>query len=740
MISSWKRRASRRVFSFLLAAGVFGVAAIFPFRPADAATTCGTAVSEAGGSHKRCASSNGVFHVWTPSGFDATKTTYVVVYVHGWSDQCAKPSAQDATDGVPDDWYAASGAVYVDAAWSSHNLASQFAGGKLGNAVFVAIQAPTCGPTTNAKDPAHVDRTIRWKNFDDLLVDLGQAEVGAFNVPIVLIGHSGAYAHLSEWQNDNTKITHIIHLDTFYGNTSSPPVSTFKTWLKATEHKSSLIATSETKTQTASVVSTLKDAKTVSSIPSSLASMQEAARKARVLYIVANVTHMQLVTGGNVIPLLLQRVPLAGAPLDTAPTTTTQGTVPDGTSTSGSAGQAVPTENRPVLEIPIPNLNFTGIIRENGQITIPWLAQYIGGVYTFLLSIVGLMAAVMMVIGGFQYVTSGGDQGKIGAGKKRIVNALTGLVLALSSYVILYSINPDLVAFNGLQLTGVRTETLGDFTDGGLPTQLDPGVALPPPPPGSTQRTCDSTKTCLPYCRAADCTNVYCFNKNEAGCPPATLEGFDGVTLKAIYSTHSTNCVKEKFPNIPPGAPVMRITWPDIHNVIPNGQQASQLVIDGLQRAEKYIDDHHADEGLKITLRNCYRDTRLDFSWQCTIIMRAPPNNDPSSSTMGSTWPGSNPHSSGYACDLALTRGGKAITPGNLTSQRCAKYTDAEKLLVEILTNPTVGAKRLKYEYWHFNWGGWNSCYCAGAECDKHIAPVGCDSNSPLSDKACEKL
>jgi hypothetical protein len=45
----------------------------------------------------------------------------------------------------------------------------------------------------------------------------------------------------------------------------------------------------------------------------------------------------------------------------------------------------------------------------------------------------------------------------LGAARKRIVDALIGLSLALGSYVILYTINPELVRFDGLQLTPVTT-------------------------------------------------------------------------------------------------------------------------------------------------------------------------------------------------------------------------------------------------------------------------------------------
>ncbi|WKZ28964.1 MAG: pilin [Patescibacteria group bacterium] len=111
----------------------------------------------------------------------------------------------------------------------------------------------------------------------------------------------------------------------------------------------------------------------------------------------------------------------------------------------------------PRLEIPIPGVTLTSIT-EPGNYSVPWIGQYVSGVYTFMISIIGVVAAVMMIIGGFQYLTSAGDAGKIGKARKRIVDALIGVVLALGSYVTLYTINPALVEFNGLRLLSIETE------------------------------------------------------------------------------------------------------------------------------------------------------------------------------------------------------------------------------------------------------------------------------------------
>ena len=66
----------------------------------------------------------------------------------------------------------------------------------------------------------------------------------------------------------------------------------------------------------------------------------------------------------------------------------------------------------------------------------------------------------MMIIGGFQYLTSAGDASKIGAAKSRMANALIGLVLVLGAYTILKTINPELLVMKPLVgVTSVSTKT-----------------------------------------------------------------------------------------------------------------------------------------------------------------------------------------------------------------------------------------------------------------------------------------
>lgn len=44
-------------------------------------------------------------------------------------------------------------------------------------------------------------------------------------------------------------------------------------------------------------------------------------------------------------------------------------------------------------------------------------------------TIVGIVAVIMIIVGGFKYVTSGGDSGKVGSAKNTIIYAIVGLII-----------------------------------------------------------------------------------------------------------------------------------------------------------------------------------------------------------------------------------------------------------------------------------------------------------------------
>lgn len=77
--------------------------------------------------------------------------------------------------------------------------------------------------------------------------------------------------------------------------------------------------------------------------------------------------------------------------------------------------------------------------------TLPEIIKYI---YMFSLGIVGIVAFVSIIIGAVQYITSAGNDSKMGEAKDRITSALLGILILLSSVLILRTINPDLISLD----------------------------------------------------------------------------------------------------------------------------------------------------------------------------------------------------------------------------------------------------------------------------------------------------
>ncbi len=83
------------------------------------------------------------------------------------------------------------------------------------------------------------------------------------------------------------------------------------------------------------------------------------------------------------------------------------------------------------------------------------LGGYLNGLYRAGIAIATGLALIMIVVGGLEYVSVDSIQGKSN-GRERIKNALLGLLLALTSYIILRQINPNLLK-SDLQVDSVAS-------------------------------------------------------------------------------------------------------------------------------------------------------------------------------------------------------------------------------------------------------------------------------------------
>ena len=73
------------------------------------------------------------------------------------------------------------------------------------------------------------------------------------------------------------------------------------------------------------------------------------------------------------------------------------------------------------------------------------IGDYLEKAYKYAVGIAAFLAAIMMIIGGFFYLTAGDNQSRVTQGKDYIKDALIGLAVVLSAWLMLNTINPDLI-------------------------------------------------------------------------------------------------------------------------------------------------------------------------------------------------------------------------------------------------------------------------------------------------------
>lgn len=120
--------------------------------------------------------------------------------------------------------------------------------------------------------------------------------------------------------------------------------------------------------------------------------------------------------------------------------------------------------SKPQPRIEIPGLTFSEISKEtdsfgNIWLQIPYLGEYIGAIYKYLIIVGVIFVIVMFIQFGLEWTQSGGGEGKQKAMKK-MQSALVGLILLLGSYIILWTINPKLVKFENLKVLYVKEQPL----------------------------------------------------------------------------------------------------------------------------------------------------------------------------------------------------------------------------------------------------------------------------------------
>ncbi len=84
------------------------------------------------------------------------------------------------------------------------------------------------------------------------------------------------------------------------------------------------------------------------------------------------------------------------------------------------------------------------------------IGKYFDILFNMAIGIAGVLAVVMIVIGGIQWMGSESIFGKT-EGKERVTSAILGLLIILGSYALLNTINPNLLGKKGLDVVQTKT-------------------------------------------------------------------------------------------------------------------------------------------------------------------------------------------------------------------------------------------------------------------------------------------
>ncbi len=140
---------------------------------------------------------------------------------------------------------------------------------------------------------------------------------------------------------------------------------------------------------------------------------------------------------------------------------------------------------KPSVTIPgsikIGDKNFTLKKGEGIKVDGLLIAKYLGILFRWLVSVVGIVAVLFIAFAGLQWISAAGNAEVINKAKKTMKDSLIGVLLAVASYAMLYNINPSLVNFGSLSVPKIiplPLEIVGDTAMSFTPNCTPPASKL----------------------------------------------------------------------------------------------------------------------------------------------------------------------------------------------------------------------------------------------------------------------
>ncbi|MFH1315171.1 MAG: D-alanyl-D-alanine carboxypeptidase family protein [Candidatus Uhrbacteria bacterium] len=351
-------------------------------------------------------------------------------------------------------------------------------------------------------------------------------------------------------------------------------------------------------------------------------------------------------------------------------------------STSSSDSSGVPTPIPPIipkLNIDIPGFSedLFDVVEDGNYLNINFLGEYVVAWYRWLTGAAVIIATVMIMVGGVQYMLGKG-MGQVTSAKNRISSAVIGLVLLLGSYVILYTVNPQLTFFEPLRVDYVAYVA--------LPLEEQADLAYDP----NLGKLCDSIESCREWCTL-------------------TNNGTDEEALKAEVPTLATAGMASPDDLEPISG---------ISGLETNGgdHMLSPEAMDMLRSAATIA----KNRGVTLYVVSSYRPLLQQLELACDEIVEADNATRSPKIPSAVAWPGGSAHGTGTAVDIKYYTG----TPDNLSwnvsfSSQDTAPAENVALLAEIMYG--AGWSRYIKEIWHFQAYSGNctsqSCKVAESSC-----------------------
>ncbi len=135
-----------------------------------------------------------------------------------------------------------------------------------------------------------------------------------------------------------------------------------------------------------------------------------------------------------------------------------------------SADATIPLNFNPQVQIPNSPFAKTTVPvgtynAASGTMTSDLLSNYIIAIYNYGLAIAGILATIVLMGGGVLWLVSGGDSGKINQAKELITGSVTGMLILVAAWMILNTVNPNLVNLKAIETTAL-TKIVLDSDDG----------------------------------------------------------------------------------------------------------------------------------------------------------------------------------------------------------------------------------------------------------------------------------